>query len=125
IRFVKSLEIAIMLAIAAGFVGKIVFLPFAGVFFMGLHSTLFGPVKYAYLPQHLEESELTGGNGMVEMGTFVAILLGTILGGVLVGIPEVGPDWVAGVSIALAVIGRAAAAFVPASPAPDPRLVLN
>src|SRR5678815_3773955 len=91
IRFVKNLEIAIMLAIAAGFVGQIVSLLFAGVFLMGLHSTLFGPVKYAYLPQHLRDTELVGGNGMVEMGTFVAILLGTILGGMLVGIPEVGP----------------------------------
>jgi 1-acyl-sn-glycerol-3-phosphate acyltransferase len=125
IRLVKNLEIAIMLAIAAGFVWKIVLLLFAGVFLMGLHSTLFGPVKYAYLPQHLHETELTGGNGMVEMGTFVAILLGTILGGVLVGIPEVGPHWVAAVSIALAVIGRIAAGFVPASPAPEPRLAIN
>ena len=108
IRFVKNLEIAIMLAIAAGFVWKIVALLFAGVFLMGLHSTLFGPVKYAYLPQHLHETELTGGNGMVEMGTFVAILLGTILGGVLVGIPEIGPHWVAATSIGLAIeIGRA------------------
>src|SRR4029078_1270983 len=90
IRFVKNLEIAIMLAIAAGFVGKIVALLFAGVFLMGLHSKLFGPVKYAYLPQHLRDTELTGGNGMVEMGTFVAILLGTILGGVLVGISDAG-----------------------------------
>jgi hypothetical protein len=125
IRFVKNLEIAIMLAIAAGFVGQIVALLFAGVFLMGLHSTLFGPVKYAYLPQHLQESELVGGNGMVEMGTFVAILLGTVLGGVLVGLPEVGPDWVAGVSVALAIIGRIAAGFVPASPAPDPGLAIN
>ena len=53
---------------------------------MGLHSTLFGPVKYAYLPQHLDERELTGGNGMVEMGTFVAILLGTMAGGLLIAV---------------------------------------
>ncbi len=53
----------------------------ACVFLMGLHSTLFGPVKFAYLPQHLSERELTGGNGMVEMGTFVAILLGNVAGG--------------------------------------------
>ena len=51
---------------------------------MGVHSTLFGPVKYAYLPQHLKDTELTGGNGMVEMGTFVAILLGTMASGFLV-----------------------------------------
>jgi 1-acyl-sn-glycerol-3-phosphate acyltransferase len=125
IRFVKNLEIAIMLMIAAGFVGKVVALLFAGVFLMGLHSTLFGPVKYAYLPQHLGEAELTGGNGMVEMGTFVAILLGTILGGVLIGLPDVGPDWVAGVSVALALIGRIAAGFVPVSPAPEPGLAIN
>ena len=49
---------------------------------MGVHSTLFGPVKYAILPQHLKPEELIGGNGLVEMGTFVAILLGTIAGGV-------------------------------------------
>lgn len=125
IRFVKNLEIAIMLAIAAGFVGKIVFLLLAGVFLMGLHSTLFGPVKYAYLPQHLHETELVGGNGMVEMGTFVAILLGTILGGVLVGVPGAGPDLVAAVSIALAIVGRIAAGFVPPSPAPEPGLAIN
>ena len=125
IRFVKNLEIAIMLAIAAGFLWKVIPLLFAGVFLMGLHSTLFGPVKYAYLPQHLDEAELTGGNGMVEMGTFVAILLGTIAGGVLVGIPEAGPHWVAAVSIVLAVVGRAVAGFVPASPAPEPGLAIN
>ena len=125
IRFVKNLEIAIMLAIGVGFVWQVVALLFAGVFLMGLHSTLFGPVKYAYLPQHLHEDELTGGNGMVEMGTFVAILLGTIVGGVLVGIPESGPHWVAGASIALALVGRIAAGFVPASPASEPGLVIN
>ena len=63
----------------------------ACVFLMGLHSTLFGPVKYAYMPQHLNERELTGGNGMVEMGTFVAILLGQLAGGILVDTPVVGP----------------------------------
>jgi 1-acyl-sn-glycerol-3-phosphate acyltransferase len=125
IRFVKSLEIAIMLAIAAGFVGQVVGLLFAGVFLMGLHSTLFGPVKYAYLPQHLAEHELTGGNGLVEMGTFVAILAGTMLGGALVALPLAGPQWVAAVSVALALIGRFAAGFVPHSPASDPALRIN
>jgi 1-acyl-sn-glycerol-3-phosphate acyltransferase len=125
IRFIKNLEIAIMLVIAAGFVAQVVGLLFAGVFLMGLHSTLFGPVKYAYLPQHLHDTELVGGNGLVEMGTFVAILLGTILGGVLVAVPGTGPELVAAVSIALAVAGRLAAGFVPVSPAPEPRLAIN
>ena len=75
-RFVKSLEIAIMLIAAYGFLQASVPTLLLCTFLMGLHSTLFGPVKFAYLPQALSERELTGGNGMVEMGTFVAILLG-------------------------------------------------
>ena len=125
IRFVKNFEIAVMLLVAAGFVWHIVWLPFAGVFLMGLHSTLFGPVKYAYLPQHLSQAELTGGNGLVESGTFVAILLGTMLGGALVAIPGTGALYVAAVSLVLAVCGRVAAGHVPHSPAPDPGLVIN
>jgi len=125
IRFVKNLEIAIMAGIAVGFLWKVVALLMAGVFLMGLHSALFGPVKYAYLPQHLRDDELVGGNGMVEMGTFVAILLGTITGGVLVGMPVTGPAWVAAASISAAVIGRVAAGYVPHSPAPDPALRIN
>ena len=125
IRFVKNFEIAVMTLVAVGLVWQVVWLPFAGVFLMGLHSTLFGPVKYAYLPQHLNEDELTGGNGMVEMGTFVAILLGTMLGGLLVAIPGTGPAYIAVLSMALAVLGRIAAGHVPQSVAPDPDLVIN
>ena len=95
IQLVKSLEIAIMLLAAWGFWVVNVEVLLACVFLMGLHSTLFGPVKFAYLPQHLNERELTGGNGMVEMGTFVAILLGQVAGGLLVAIPEVGRHYVA------------------------------
>ena len=124
-RFVKNFEIAVMLLVAAGFVWKIVALLFLGVFLMGLHSTLFGPVKYAYLPQHLDDQELTGGNGMVEMGTFVAILLGTMLGGELIAIPGHGPAYVAAISIAVAVAGRIAAGFIPQSPPADPLLKIN
>jgi hypothetical protein len=95
IGFVKSLEIAIMALAFYGFVGPNVPVLLACTFLMGVHSTLFGPVKYAYLPQHLSERELTGGNGMVEMGTFVAILLGNVAGGLLIAIPGEGPRWVA------------------------------
>ena len=125
IRLVKNLEILFMSGIAAGFLLGMASLLFVGVFLMGMHSALFGPVKYAYLPQHLHEDELVGGNGIVEMGTFVAILLGTMLGGALIAIPEVGAHYVAGVSMALAIAGRIAAGFVPASPAPVPNLVIN
>ena len=64
VRFVKSLEIAIMLIAAWGFVTANALVLLGCVFLMGLHSTLFGPVKFAYLPQHLSERELTGGNGI-------------------------------------------------------------
>ena len=125
VRFVKNFEIAVMLLIGAGFLWNVVWCLFAGVFLMGLHSTLFGPVKYAYLPQHLTQDELTGGNGMVEMGTFVAILVGTIVGGSLVAIAGVGPHYVAATSVGVAILGRIAAGMVPDSPAPDPGLKIN
>ena len=81
IRLVKNFEIVVMAIAAAGFLAKSAPLLYGTVFLMGLHSTLFGPVKYAYLPQHLKDEELTGGNGLVEMGTFVAILAGTMAAG--------------------------------------------
>jgi 1-acyl-sn-glycerol-3-phosphate acyltransferase len=125
IRFVKSLEIAIMLVAGWGFMQQNVPLLLGCVFLMGLHSTLFGPVKFAYLPQHLNERELTGGNGMVEMGTFVSILLGNVAGGLLIAVPQVGPTYVAVACIGLAVLGRALAQAVPPSPATDPGLTIN
>jgi 1-acyl-sn-glycerol-3-phosphate acyltransferase len=125
IRFVKSLEIAIMALAATGFVLTNVPLLLGCVFLMGLHSTLFGPVKFAYLPQHLNERELTGGNGMVEMGTFVAILLGNVVGGLLIAWPIVGGRFVAAACVGLAVLGRVTAQLVPASPATDPQLRIN
>ncbi|HAX19338.1 MAG TPA: glycerol acyltransferase [Hydrogenophaga sp.] len=125
IRFVKNLEIAIMLLAGWGFMQQNVPVLLGCVFLMGLHSTLFGPVKFAYLPQHLSERELTGGNGMVEMGTFVAILLGNVAGGLLIAMPLVGPTYVAVACLLLAVIGRALAQAVPVSPATDPQLQIN
>ena len=119
IRFVKNLEIAIMLIAAYGFWTSDVIILLACVFLMGLHSTIFGPVKFAYLPQHLSERELTGGNGMVEMGTFVAILLGQVAGGLLVAIPDVGRHYVAIGCVLAALIGRATAQAVPASPSSE------
>ena len=96
------------------------------IFLMGLHSTLFGPVKFAYLPQHLSERELTGGNGMVEMGTFVAILLGNVAGGLIIAVPEIGAHHVGFSCVALALIGppRLRTTFPP-SPAIDPGLTIN
>ncbi len=129
IRFVKNLEIAIMLIAAVGFTSGNVNIQvpilLGCTFLMGVHSTLFGPVKFAYLPQALNERELTGGNGMVEMGTFVAILLGNIVGGLIIAVPGVGPHYVAVGCVLLALAGRAVAQFIPNSPATDPGLKIN
>jgi 1-acyl-sn-glycerol-3-phosphate acyltransferase len=122
-RFVKSLEIVIMVIAATGFLTHTGGLLYVAVFLMGLHSTLFGPVKYAYLPQHLTSAELTGGNGLVEMGTFVAILLGTMAGGILAG--DLGPQYIAWSCLAVALLGRVMAHFIPPSPAPEPDLKIN
>ena len=125
IRFVKNFEIVIMLVAAYGFLNASVPVLLLCTFLMGLHSTLFGPVKFAYLPQVLSERELTGGNGMVEMGTFVAILMGNIAGGLLVALPSVGHASVALGCVAVALMGRLVAQAIPASPATDPGLKIN
>lgn len=124
-RLVKILEIGIMLIAAVGF--WIPSLPWllVALFLMGMHSTLFGPIKYSILPQHLLEDELIGGNGLIESGTFLAILLGTILGGSLIGMGEYGAHWAAGVCFAVAVLGYIASRGIPAAPAPAPALQIN
>jgi hypothetical protein len=125
IRLVKLFEIAIMVLAAWGFGRHSLGALLAALFLIGTHSTLFGPVKYAILPQHLREEELVGGNALVESGTFVAILVGTILGGLLVGIPESGPVWVSAALIAIALAGYAASRLIPEAPAPAPALNIN
>src|SRR5574343_1115262 len=77
-RLVKVLEMVIMGVAAAGFFAHSLPLLMGALFLLGLHSTLFGPVKYAIIPQHLHEDELVGGNALIEAGTFVAILIGTL-----------------------------------------------
>jgi 1-acyl-sn-glycerol-3-phosphate acyltransferase len=126
IRRVKDAEILVMVIGAAGLALQSAPLVYVAIFLLGLQSTVFGPVKYSYLPQHLDAHEVTGGNGMVEMGTFVAILLGTIGGGLLIG--ELGAHGAlvtAAVVLLIAVLGRVAAQFVPHSPAADPGLTIN
>ena len=129
IRAVKNLEIAIMAVAALAFVIDAPDLQagllLACTFLMGLHSTLFGPVKYALLPQVLDERELVGGNAMVESGTFVAILLGNLAGGLLIALPGLGREAVAISCLALAVLGRWSAARMQALPATDPQLRIN
>jgi 1-acyl-sn-glycerol-3-phosphate acyltransferase len=122
IRGVKLLEIAIMCIGALGFGLRSVTILLGALFLMGVHSTLFGPVKYSILPQHLRESELVAGNALVELGTFLAILIGTILGGVLVALPRVGSAAVSATVIGIAVVGWLVSRAIPAAPAEDPTL---
>ncbi|QGZ61147.1 MFS transporter [Paraburkholderia acidisoli] len=133
-RWVKTFEIVVMLIGAAGFWLHSAPLLYACTFLMGVHSTVFGPVKYAYLPQRLAPEELVGGNGLVEMGTFVAILIGTIVGGVAAGIgandavsagTPPGAWWLGGMCIAIALAGRVASAFVPPCEPSQPGLRIN
>jgi 1-acyl-sn-glycerol-3-phosphate acyltransferase len=120
IRAVKFFEILIMLVGAVGFGLRSVPLLLLALFAMGTHSTFLGPVKYSILPQHLADDELVGGNALVEMGTFVAILLGTILGGVVVSIPGWGPTVVSAATIGLAVVGWVVSHLIPTAAPDDP-----
>jgi 1-acyl-sn-glycerol-3-phosphate acyltransferase len=125
IRFVKLFEIAIMLVGLAGFALSSVALLFTALALLGVHSTLFGPVKYAILPQHLTLEELTGGNGVVEMGTFVAILLGTIAGGLVVAIRPGGPVYAGVLAIAIAIAGWLVSRRIPHTPPVAPALAID
>jgi MFS family permease len=125
IRLVKLLEIAIAAMGLVGFAISSVPLLFVALALFGVHSTLFGPIKYAILPQHLSERELTGGNGLVEAGTFVAILLGTLAGGLVVVIGRFGPLFAGVLTIAVAIVGFLASRRIPYTPAVAPALVVN
>lgn len=122
IRQIKTTEILVMALGAAGFVtGNFIFL-LCVLFLMGTQSTFFGPLKYGILPQHLARAELTGGNGLIQMGTYVAILGGSILGGVLAGLGPLAPGAIVSSVIGLALLGRLAAQFIPVAAASDPAL---
>lgn len=124
-RFVKWLEVGIMCVAALGWVTHHLWLLIAAVVGMGVHSTLFGPVKYAYLPQQLKPEELIGGNGVTEMGTFVGILMGEVLGAVLVVQQPHGLLYEAAATVLVAALGLAAAYRIPNSPAPAPDLKIS
>jgi MFS family permease len=121
IRIIKLAEIGIMIAGGAGIVFASIPLMLAAVFAMGVHSTFFGPIKYAILPQHLNKDEVLGGTGLVEAGTYVAILLGTILAGVL----ATRPQWAAIAVFGFAVLGYIAGRQVPPAPPAAERLPIT
>jgi len=124
IRYVKVFEIGIMAFASAGFFLHNIWLLATALFMMGMHSTLFGPVKYSYLPQHLKEIELIGGNGMVEMGSFVAILLGQVLGATLATVAHY-ELFTSIAIITIGFLGYFSSRGIPNSPAADANLKIN
>jgi len=112
IRIIKLAEIGIMAVGGAGLLLSNIPLMLAAVFAMGVHSTFFGPIKYAILPQHLHKDEVLGGTGLVEAGTYIAILLGTILAGVLAPAPVLA----AAATVGFALCGFLAGREVPPAP---------
>jgi len=125
ISITVAIEFACMALGAAGFFLHSLPLLFAALFLGGVQSALFGPVKYAILPQHLKETELVGGNGMVEMGTSVAILVGMMLGGWLVAQEGWGVAAAAFVTMGISATGFLLSRLIPLAPAAAPELKIN
>jgi MFS family permease len=121
IRIIKLAEIGIMLIGGAGIYFAQIPLMLAAVALMGVHSTFFGPIKYAILPQHLHRDEVLGGTGLVEAGTYLAILGGTILAGILAPTPQIA----ATATIGIAVLGLIAGSQVPPAPPAAERIPFN
>jgi MFS family permease len=121
IRIIKTAEILIMLVGGAGLLLENIPLMLAAVFGMGVHSTFFGPIKYAILPQHLHKDEVLGGTGLVEAGTYIAILLGTILAGVLANDAKLA----VAATLGIAVLGRISGGQVPPAPPAAERVPFN
>jgi hypothetical protein len=120
-----AIELGCMTLGAIGLLTHNLALLLAALFLGGVQSTLFGPVKYAILPQHLKETEIVGGNGLVEMGTSIAILLGMIYGGWMVAQPGWGVWGVALSAMAFSAAGLGLSRLIPRAPAADPRLAIN
>lgn len=110
IRIIKTAEILIMIVGAIGLFLQSIPLLLIALFAMGVHSTFFGPIKYAILPQHLDKNNILGGTGLVEAGTYVAILGGTIAGGILPA------PWAAAAVLGVAILGRISGQMVPPAP---------
>jgi 1-acyl-sn-glycerol-3-phosphate acyltransferase len=124
IRTIKLAEVVIMLVGAVGFMFDHLWMLLLTLFAMGTHSALFGPVKYSILPQALKPDELVGGNGLVEMGTFLAILAGTIGAGIIMSHGNY--STVVGIAIVtIAVLGYVASRGIPRTAASSPEVKID
>ncbi|MCI5073327.1 MFS transporter [bacterium] len=123
-QIIKMIEIALMCACALCFYVQSVEGLLIVLFFMGMQSTFFGPIKYSLLPEHLHKDELLAGNGLIEMGTFLAILLGTLFGGLVVRTDN-GLIWISIFVIVFAVTGWWSSRSIPKAPVGDEKLNIN
>lgn len=124
VRIIKIAEILIMLFSFIGFYFENIYLLLVLTFLMGVHSTFFGPIKYSLLPETLKNDELIVGNALIEGGTFLAILLGTILGGVVVR-SQNGIEIISATVLLFAVIGYISSRFIPKTPISDLNLKID
>ena len=124
IRWIKLMEVAIMLIAAVAVIIGSIGLMMTLLFLMGLQSAIFGPVKFSLMPQQLSSEELVGGNGLVEMGTFLAILLGTMSAGLFFDLDNA-KYWIASGVVVFAVLGYFSSRYIPEAPANDPQLKIN
>jgi len=124
VHIIKFAEILLMIMTAIAFNTMSLWWLIILLFFMGVHSTFFGPLKFSILPQHLHEDELVAGNGLVSAGTFIAILTGTLCGGLLI-LHRLGRIYISAGIIGVAIAGFTASLFIPKASAPTPDMRID
>jgi acyl-[acyl-carrier-protein]-phospholipid O-acyltransferase/long-chain-fatty-acid--[acyl-carrier-protein] ligase len=124
IRIIKFVEILLMIGAMIGFYMENVWLLMTLLFLMGTQSTFFGPIKYGILPEKIEEDELIGGNGLIEAGTFISILIGTLVGGLLI-LAENGILLISGMIILVAILGWVSSFYIPKGQPASPQLKID
>jgi len=124
VQLIKIAEILIMGFSFVGFYFENIYLLLTLMFLMGVHSTFFGPMKYSLLPEHLKDQELVSGNALIEGGTFLAILLGTIFGGIVISCAN-GIEIISIAVVSFAFVGWLASCFIPKSAISDSRLKIS
>ena len=124
IRIIKFVEILLMIGATVGFYMESVWFLMTILFLMGTQSTFFGPIKYGILPEKIKEDELIGGNGLIEAGTFISILIGTLVGGLLI-LTENGVLLISGMVILIAVLGWVSSFYIPKGQPASPQLKVD
>jgi acyl-[acyl-carrier-protein]-phospholipid O-acyltransferase/long-chain-fatty-acid--[acyl-carrier-protein] ligase len=124
VQLIKIAEIFVMGGAAAGFYFQDAHLLMLVLFLMGAQSAFFGPLKYSILPQHLAEDQLVAANGLIQMGTFLSILTGTICGGLMI-LSAQGIQWVSFLVVGIAVAGWLASRWIPSTKPIDPGLKVS